>query len=103
MLDKIKAREIANNYAHTVIQSYNPKQMILFGSYVNGTPHENSDIDIAVVFDYVEGDFLEQWSKLILLCQGISYDIEVHLQDESMNRCGFLEHIRNTGEILHQA
>ena len=100
MLDKIEAREIANNYAHSVRQFYNPKQIILFGSYANGTPHEGSDIDIAVIFDYVEGDFLDQWGKLIRLCRGISYDIEVHLQDETMNQCGFLEHIRNTGEVL---
>ena len=103
MLDKVKVREIAGNYAHAVTQSYSPKQIILFGSYVNGIPHENSDIDIAVIFDLVEGDFLDQWGKLIRLCRGISYDIEVHLQDETMDRCGFLEHIRNTGEVLYQA
>jgi len=103
MLDKIKVREIANNYALAVMRSYKPKQIILFGSYVNGIPHEDSDIDIAVIFDYVEGDFLDHWSKLISMCRGISYDIEVHLQDETMNRCGFLEHIRNTGEVLYEA
>jgi predicted nucleotidyltransferase len=103
MLDKIKVKQIANNYAHAVRQSYNPKQIILFGSHVNGTPNESSDIDIAVIFDLVEGDFLDQWSKLIRLCRGISYDIEVHLQDETMNRCGFLEHIRNTGEVIYEA
>jgi len=103
MLDKVKVREIANKYAHTVTQSYSPKQIILFGSYVNGIPHEGSDIDIAVIFDLVEGDFLDQWGKLIRLCRGISYDIEVHLQDETMNRCGFLEHIRSTGDVLYEA
>jgi len=103
MLDKIKVREVANNYANAVIQSYNPKQIILFGSYVNGTPHEDSDIDIAVIFDCVEGDFLDRWSKLIRLCRGISYDIEVHLQDETMTRCGFLDHIRNTGEVIFES
>ena len=59
MLDKNVVREIANNYTSAVTQFYNPKQIILFGSYVNGTPHEDSDIDIAVVFDFVEGDFLD--------------------------------------------
>lgn len=103
MLDKIKVREIANNYANAVRQSHNPKQIILFGSYVNGTPHEDSDIDIAVIFDLVEGDFLDKWSKLIRLCRGVSFDIETHLLDETMNRCGFLEHIRNTGEVLYQS
>jgi predicted nucleotidyltransferase len=103
MLDKNKAREIANNYAYAVRKSYNPKQIILFGSYVNGTPHENSDIDIPVIFDQVEGDYLEQWGRLIRLCRGISFDIETPMLDETCNRSGFLDHIRNTGEIIYQA
>ena len=102
MLDKSKVREIATNYTQAVRQNYNPKQVILFGSYVNGTPHADSDIDIAVIFDHVEGDFLEQWGRLIRLCEGISYDIEAHMLDETCNRSGFLDHIRNTGEVIFE-
>jgi len=102
MLDKNKAREIATSYAHVVRESYNPKQIILFGSYVNGIPHENSDIDIAVIFDHVEGDYLEQWGKLIRLCRGISYDIETHMLDETGDKGGFLDYIRNTGEVIFE-
>ena len=103
MLDKDKAKEIATSYAYAVRESHNPKQIILFGSYVNGNPHENSDIDIAVIFDHVEGDYLEQWGRLIRLCGDISYDIETHMLDETCNRSGFLDHIRNTGEIIYEA
>jgi len=103
MLDKDKVREIAANYAYAVRQFHSPKQIILFGSYVNGTPNENSDIDIAVIFDQVEGDYLEEWGRLIRLCRGISYDIETHMLDEECNRGGFLEHIRNTGEVIFEA
>ena len=103
MLDKSTVREIAANYTRVIRQVYNPKQVILFGSYVNGTPNAESDIDIAVVFEHVEGDFLEQWGRLIRLCEGVSYDIEPHMLDESSSRSGFLDHIRNTGEVIFQA
>jgi len=103
MLDKSTVREIANNYAHVIRQAYNPKQVILFGSYVNGTPNAESDIDIAVVFEHVEGDFLEQWGRLIRLCENVSYDIEPHMLDESSGRSGFLDHIRRTGEVIFEA
>ena len=103
MLDKSTVREIAHNYTRAICQTYNPKQVILFGSYVNGTPRADSDIDIAVVFDRVEGDFLEHWGRLIRLCENISYDIEPHMLEESCNRSGFLDHIRNTGEIIFEA
>ena len=49
MLDKAKVRQIAQEYTDEVCRALQPKSVILFGSYVNGTPHEYSDIDIAVV------------------------------------------------------
>ena len=102
MLDKREAREIAVKYMDKVRQFYKPKQVIMFGSFVDGNPHEDSDIDIAVVFDKVEGDWLETWGRLIGLREGISYDIETHMLDETCNRSGFLDHIRKTGEIIYE-
>lgn len=102
MLDKTKVREIAISYTSKVREIYNPKQIILFGSYVSGTPHEYSDIDIAVIFDCVEGDWLETWKHLIKLRRGLSYDIETHMLDETCNRSGFLDHIRKTGEVIYE-
>jgi len=102
MLDKSEVREIAVKYTNVVRQMYNPKQVILFGSYVTGTPHIDSDIDIAIVFDRVDGDWLETWGHLIGLCEGISFDIETHMLDETCNRSGFLDHIRQTGEVIYE-
>ena len=103
MLEKKEAREIANRYTDKVLQFYQPKQIIIFGSYVDGSPHAESDIDIAVIFDNMEGDWLETWSQLIGLREGISFDIETHMLDETCNRSGFLDHIRNTGEVIYQS
>ena len=72
MLDKREAREIAVQYMDRVRQVYKPKQVIIFGSFVNGNPHTDSDIDIAVVFDKVEGDWLETWGGLISLPRAAS-------------------------------
>jgi len=84
-----------------IIWLYNLKRVALFGSCVNGAPYVDSDIDIAVVFGHVEGDF-RAWGRLIRLCEGISYDIEAHMLDEACNRSGFLEHIRRTGEVIYE-
>ncbi|MCL2088796.1 MAG: nucleotidyltransferase domain-containing protein [Oscillospiraceae bacterium] len=103
MLDKREVRDIAAKYTDRIRMVYNPKQVIVFGSYINGNPHTESDIDIAIIFDSVEGDWLETWGDLIGLREGISYDIETHMLDETCNRSGFLDHIRQTGEIIYQA
>ncbi|MCL2874060.1 MAG: nucleotidyltransferase domain-containing protein [Defluviitaleaceae bacterium] len=59
MLDKKEVRAIAKRYADVVCKRLNPKTVILFGSYVNGNPHEYSDIDIAVVFDNYKGNWYD--------------------------------------------
>ena len=104
-MDKEKVRKIACEYADRVTQAYKPKSVILFGSYVNGTPQSHSDIDIAVIFDSFEGDWLAAWADLV----GIACDVDVlagiepHLLDEICNRSGFLDHIRRTGEVVYEA
>jgi len=43
------------------LKPLNPNQIILFGSYANGTPHQYSDIDLYVVTndDYIPTTFKE--------------------------------------------
>jgi len=36
-------------------------------------------ICIAVIFDHVEGNWLDEWGRLFQLCEGISFDIEALL------------------------
>ena len=106
MLDKEKAREIAQEYTEEVCRTLNPKSVILFGSYANGTPHEYSDIDIAVVFEDYKGD----WYDTAVLLQRLRRNvddrsgggIEPHLLDESNDRSGFLSHVKKTGEFIYQ-
>ena len=103
MLDKKKVREIAGEFAARVRENHNPKSIILFGSYVNGNPSEYSDIDIAVIFERIEENWMETWKEII----GIAWDVDVtagiepHMLDETCNRSGFLDHIKKTGEYIY--
>jgi len=105
MLDKAAARQIAQQYADVVCEKLEPKTVILFGSYANGTPHEFSDIDIAVVFDGYNGDWYETAVLLQRLRRGIDDDapagIEPHLMDMASDPSGFLAHIRKNGEVIY--
>jgi predicted nucleotidyltransferase len=52
-MDKTEALNIAQKYAETVKSNFGFQKVILFGSYMKGNPHKDSDIDIAVIFsDY---------------------------------------------------
>ena len=105
MLDKNRVRTIAQMYSNEVRKVLNPDFVILFGSYVNGTPHENSDIDIAILLNNVEG---EEWYNSRILLQRIRrnldfIDIEPHLSDENHDPSGFVKHVIKTGEVVYRA
>jgi hypothetical protein len=70
---------------------------------VNGNPHEWSDIDIAVIINGFDGNWLETASMLCGLSRNISLDIEPHLLDETCDRSGFVEHVVKTGEVIYKA
>jgi len=103
MLDKSEIRRLADDYVNEVLKTLNPKSVILFGSYINGTPDEDSDIDIAVIFDNFDGNWLETAAFLCSLKRRVSIHIEPHMMDETSDRVGFLSHIKKTGEIIYQA
>ena len=103
MLDKTTVREIAFRYAEEVKKVLRPEKIILFGSYVNGTPWEYSDIDIAVVMNDYQGNWLDTAAMLCGLKRQVCIDIEAHLLDESCDRSGFLEFVKKTGELIYVA
>jgi predicted nucleotidyltransferase len=105
MLDKEKVREIAQKYSDEVRKIFNPTKIVLFGSYVNGTPHEWSDIDIAVLVNDVKD---EDWYDSRIMLQRILRNlefiaIEPHLMDENDDPCGFVQHVIKTGEVVYQS
>lgn len=38
-------------YLQVLAEQFQPKQVILFGSYANGTPTEHSDVDLLIIKD----------------------------------------------------
>ncbi len=40
---------VIRRYARQVADRFKPEQIILFGSYAYGTPHEESDVDLLVI------------------------------------------------------
>ena len=103
MLDKTTVREIAEKYAEEVKKVLNPTAIIIFGSYINGNPHEWSDIDIAIIVNDYQGNWLETATMLCGLTRRVSIDIEPHLLDETRDRSGFVKHVMQTGEFIYKA
>jgi predicted nucleotidyltransferase len=102
MLDKTTARKVAEQYAERVRNVLNPSSIVLFGSCINGTPNEWSDIDVAVIMHDFSGNWLETSSALWELTLDVSIDIEPHFLDETHDPSGFVEHVKKTGEYIYK-
>jgi len=49
MTDDAKVRRAIDKIVERITKEYQPKKVILFGSYAHGEPTEDSDIDILIV------------------------------------------------------
>lgn len=78
------------------------EMIVLFGSYAKDLAHKHSDIDVAVVVDHIEGDYLEQSTRLFQLTRKVNVLIEPVLIEKDSYRGGFLEEIMKTGKIIYQ-
>lgn len=76
-MDKADVINKARIYADLIKLNFNPKQIILFGSYAKGTYNSDSDIDIAVVFDDYD-DSMDMQLELMRLRRKVDSRIEPH-------------------------
>lgn len=103
MLDKNTVDSTVKRYAEVVINELSPAAVVLYGSHAKGDANDDSDIDIAVIFDGFQGDWLETSSSLWRLRRGISYDIEPILLDSQDDKSGFVANVYKTGRVIYQA
>lgn len=93
----LKVLNIARTYADLVRRMIDTKAVILYGSHVKGTATKNSDIDIAVIVDRIETDYLSAVSKLWSLTRTVNDEIEPVLLFDGKDDSGFLQTVLNTG------
>ena len=103
-MDKTDIIERVRNYAAVLARELPVTEVILFGSYVHGQPHEASDIDVAVVMhDVATTDYLAILKRLCVLRTPIDPMIEPHLLLETGDNGGFLQEVQRTGEVIYRA
>ena len=103
MLDKGTVINTVKRYTEAVTKEFSPSAVVLFGSYINGNPNEDSDIDVAVIFNGFSGDWLKTSARLWGLKEDISLDIEPHLLDSAEDKSGFVKYVFKTGQIIYKA
>ena len=95
--------EVVKQFARRVNEQYNPKAIYLYGSQVNGTAHQYSDIDIAVIFATLNGESrLDIISDLLSIAAKFNANIEpnVLIDDGDYCRFSFLAEVMETGQLI---
>ena len=101
-MDKELALVAIRKFSDSVRTILYPIMVVMYGSYARGTQTESSDIDVAVVVDRVEGDFLDQEARLSRIRRDIDDRIEPVLLEKDNDRSGFLRSIMESGEIVYR-
>ena len=99
-MDKATAINIVKNYSDAVRNMFAVKEIFLFGSFAKDTQKEFSDLDVAIIFDGFECDYLDTSFKLNKLSRDFSLRIEPILIDSKNDPSGFLEEIKATGILI---
>ena len=100
-MDKKEAIEKVKKYSELVCNHLPVKMVILYGSYAKERARKDSDIDVAVVVNKVNEDFLMSEVQLYKLRREIDDRIEPVLLEEVNDKSGFLEQILKEGEIVY--
>ena len=102
------SQEKIDEIVQKIVEGYQPEKIILFGSYANGTPTEDSDLDLLIVKD-VEGPKYKRSSEVRRLLDGalIPMDILVYTPQELDKwkdlPVAFEYQILKTGRVLYAA
>ena len=101
-MDKREAIEKVKKFAKLVRNHFPVRLVILYGSYAKGTVRKHSDIDVAIVVDEIDEDFLMSEVKLYKLRREIDERIEPVLLEKNNDGSGFLEEILKTGQVIYR-
>lgn len=98
-MDKEQAIILARRYKEAVAEKLPLKALYLYGSYSKGTYTGDSDIDIAVIVDYLSEDYFKDTPLLWKLRRKVSNLIEPVLLIEDMNNPLYCD-IKKTGILI---
>ena len=99
-LDEIKAQ------VYLIVEKFNPKKIILFGSYANGKPTQESDVDLLIIIETNQST----WELSAKIASSVKHffpmDIIVKTPEEVTRRLKygdfFIEDITKNGKVLYE-
>ena len=96
-MDKREAIEKVRAYKLLLNNYIDLEKVYLYGSYSRDSNHNESDIDVAVIVNQIDGDYFKVTPLLWKLRRQIDDRIEPIILERGKDRSGFLEEIEKNG------
>ena len=101
-------KQIVLGMVEEIIKVYNPKKIILFGSYAYGNPTKDSDVDLLIIKD-TDKRPIDRWIEVKRLLRDTSQSLPVsplvytekEIEERNAIKDFFIEEIFEKGEVLY--
>jgi len=103
-----RVRKIIREIVDKIVREYQPKKVILFGSYAYGEPKEDSDIDLLIIKN-TDRRPIDRWVEVKRLLRDPIRTVPVspfvytekEIEDRRAIKDFFLEEVFEKGEVLY--
>lgn len=99
-MDKTEAITKLKKYKKLLSEEMLFEEMILFGSYAKGNQREDSDIDVAIVVNNIQGDYFSTRPLLWRIRREVDDRIEPVILEKSHDESGFLKEVLKNGILI---
>lgn len=91
------------HYTELIKNIVDIKMVVLYGSASRGENSEFSDIDVAVIVEDLDEDYLTLSSKLVEMVYTVDPRIEPTLLSKKYNKSGFIDSVIKSGLVVYAA
>jgi len=99
-MDQTEAIEKLKIYKNRLSQHMSFDKMILFGSYARGNQRQDSDVDVAIIVDEIDGDFFSTRPLLWRIRREVDDRIEPVLLETKHDESGFVTEVVKNGILI---
>jgi len=101
------ADKLIEDFSQQIVERFGAQQVILFGSYANGTPTVDSDVDLLVVMPFTGRSADESVKIRMALRPAFPVDLLIRTSEKIQERIQqgdtFLSDIMEYGKVLYAA
>lgn len=95
-------RNQIESYCRVLAREFRPEKIILFGSYANGKPTKNSDVDLVVVMPFRGSDTKKVVQMLTRVGAPFPMDLLLWKPERTKRTDYFTREVISRGEVMYE-